>query len=99
MHLAVIMFVMRTRHKERERKNESVRERDPVRLGWQVSRRLLQASVLPFDTTGFVEQTRFSSFFLSVLPSLKLSLSACNLFRAFIISLPQISPFLMAVFF
>lgn len=33
------------------------RERDSVRLGWQVSRRLLQASMLPFDTTGFVEQT------------------------------------------
>lgn len=38
---------------ERERE----RERDSVRLGWQVSRRLLQASMLPFDTTGFVEQT------------------------------------------
>ena len=31
MHLAVIMFVIRTRHKERERKNESVRERERER--------------------------------------------------------------------
>lgn len=79
------------------------KETDLVRLGWQVSRRLLQAAMLPFDTTGFVEQTWFSSFFFFPLSiafhlSLKLSLSACNVFRAFIISLPQILPFLWLCF-
>lgn len=55
------------------------RETDSVRLGWQVSRRLLQAAMLPFDTTGFVELTGFFLFFSSLylFPSLSKIVAVC----------------------